>query len=87
MSSVRRVGMDVRSRFNISRQARRARDDAVVQMPPDQCRFGFIAPDRTVGDTAKCNSSAFDDAIVVRIEQDRRASHGKISMPPRILLE
>jgi hypothetical protein len=87
MSPVRRVGMDVRSRFNISRQTGRARDDAVVQMPSHQCCFCFIAPDRTVGDTAKRNSRAFDDAIVVRIEQNRGAGHGKIAVPPRIFPE
>ena len=87
MSSVGRIGMDVRSRLDVSRQAGRARDDAVVQVSPHQCRFGFITPDRAVGDTAKRNSSTFDDAIIVRIEQNRRACHSKIAVPPRIFLE
>jgi len=87
VSSVGRVGMDIGSRLDISRQAGRARDGAVVQLPPHQYRFGFIATDRAIGDTAKRNSRAFDDAIIVRIEQNRRARDGKIAVPPRILLE
>ena len=81
------IAVDVRSSFHISRQTGDARDDAVVEMPSYQRRFRFIAPDGTVCDTAKRNSGAFDDAIVVRIEQDSRAGHGKIPVPPRILLE
>ena len=87
MPPVRRVGMDVRRGFDISRQTGRACDDAVVQAPSHQRRFGFLAPDGTVDDTAKRHRRVFDDAIGARVEQDCNADHGKVSVPPGIFLE
>lgn len=79
--------MDVPRRFDISSQTGDARDDAFVQNLPHQGRFRFIAPDGAIRDTAKCNRGPLDDAIVVRLEQDCRSGHRKISVPPRVLLE
>ena len=79
--------MDVAGGFDIRSQAGRMRDDALVERPPQQRRLCLIAPDRAIGDAAKRNGGSFDDAIVVRTEQDGSSDHRKISVPPRVFLE
>ena len=79
--------MDVARRFDISSQTGDACDDALVQHLPHQRRFRFIAPDRAICDAAQRNRGPFDDAVVVRIEQDCRSGHRKISVPPRVFLK
>lgn len=87
VSSVRRVGMNVRGRFNVSGKAGGARNDAVVQVPPHQSGLGFIPPDGTIDNPAKRNSGAFDDAVRAGFQQSRRAGDGEIAVPPGIFLK